>query len=242
LSSLPPKESLLIQQSHELRYSAQEGKIGNFMNLPLDNPPRLWTVRKKGEGAVITRAASGGVRLPGTPILLLQAMAVFLAITAFRIVTSSTEAINVLLGFGTYVSLALVAFGTFLILKAAKTLTYSETITLEPGLIAKETRLPGGVKTQSVERNRVTRLVYSQSRNPDGSRADVQSVELEYRDGNGKTGELSVMYGSDEQDVQWFVRLIEAWTGTRARVQEYVIDSDDNSDNEDVKEGLGSAS
>jgi hypothetical protein len=200
------------------------------MSLPLNNPPRPWTAHAKGAGAILRKSAADGVQVPSSPVLLVLGALVFGAITAFRILTSSMEATSVLISLGTLFSLAVVGAAVVMILRVGKTMEDTETITLEPNRIIKQTRRMGTMKTQSLDKAKVNRVIHSRSRNRDGSRADVGSVELEYRNGSEKTEEFYVMYSTVEEEVLWFVRLMEAWTGSRARVEDYVIDGDDDDD------------
>jgi len=42
---------------------------------------------------------------------------------------------------------------------------------------------------------------------------------------------MTVIYGR-EQETEWFVLLLEAWSGLRVRVKDFEIDSDEDEDDE----------
>ncbi|MCU0226817.1 MAG: hypothetical protein MUF01_04190 [Bryobacterales bacterium] len=200
------------------------------MNLPVDSPPLGWKTRVSGSRATVERIRTVGMDFPSPPVLIIAAIVIFSASTLFRILTSVDDALDVLFGFKTLLTL-LVTLGILLmLLRARKGLEDVETLTLEPGKITKSTRRTGQNTVVELERSRVLRVIHSRPSNPDGSRTDGGSVELEYRSGGIETEDFYVMWGTSTSEVEWFVRLLEAWAGQRARIEDYVIDTDDDED------------
>ncbi len=209
------------------------------MNLPLANPPFHWSVKKQGTKVLIQKSMAGGTGLPSNSTMVVSGIAIFLAITVFQFLTSSEGLIEVLISARTLIALVLIGAGIAIAIRATNSMAEWEVLTLEPHQISKKSRRLGDEKFVTLEKNRVMRVVHSLPRNRDGSRCDGGSVELEYRDQGGENLEFYVMYSNSTAEVSWFVTLMEAWSGMRARVEDYVIDSDDE-DEEDFEIGTDS--
>ncbi len=204
------------------------------MTLPIENPPLGWKARATKSGVTLTKSFAGAMGLPSGPVLTVSAVAIFGCMTVFRVLTAQSSAAEVLLSAGTFVSLAMVAGGLAVLLRIQTRVEGAETLTIEPGRIIKSSLRLGEKKMETLEKNRVLRVIHSRPRNPDGTLTNGGSVELEYRAQSGTTEEFYVMWATTDSEVLWFVQLMEAWTGQRARVEDYVIDSDEDDEGDDA--------
>ncbi|MCW5966798.1 MAG: hypothetical protein KIT83_22350, partial [Bryobacterales bacterium] len=190
-----------------------------------------WTVRKQADTVTLSRQDPAHSGIPDVPTLVVSAAAIFLCVTGFRILTSSEPAGAVLLSYRTPLVLFLILVFLVPLIRISKRWNHGHKVILGPGRAVTETFRFGEMQSKVVEKNRILRLIHSRPRNPDGSRYDGGSVELEYRGDGGGTEQMTVMYGQ-EQEILWFVPLLEAWSGLRARTEDFEIDSDEDEDGE----------
>lgn len=206
------------------------------MNLPISNPPAGWTVRKQADTVTLSKQDLAHSGIPGASTLVVSAVAIFLCVTGFRVLTSSEAVGEVLLSYKTFLVLFLILVFLVPLIRISKRWNHGTKVILEPGRVLTESFRFGEKQSKVLEKNRILRVVHSRPRNPDGSRYDGGSVELEYRGERGSNEQLTVMYGR-EQETLWFVPLLEAWSGMRARVEDFEIDSDEDEDDESEADG-----
>lgn len=197
------------------------------MKLPTANPPANWVVRDLGPSVLLTRKSPLDQQGPSLTTVLIGSLLVFITITGFRVLTASVPATEVLATPVTFVILMALLLPAAMLFYLRARAANGDAILLDESQLAKRSRLHGVDKQSHVPRSNVLRVIQSRPRYADGRLYGGGSVEVEFRAEGGATEELSLMHSRDEAEVLWFVQLLEAWSGQRARVEDLEIDEDD---------------
>lgn len=213
------------------------------MQLPLANPPANTTIRQSGSEVVVTRELTTNPFAQRAKAITLGAVALFVIVTGLRVAVSGVPALDVLLSPLTLGTLLLLGVPAVLASKIGERQRVVEWVVLKPGSIEAVKRRYGIEEREVAEKSRIIRLIRSRPRNPDGSLYGGGSVEIEYRGDGGKSKELHVMYSltQSDEEVEWYIRVLEAWSGMRARAEEFVIDPEDDEEEDRDEDDFGHA-